>query len=132
MAVQVVPVRQGEVGALAAATPWPVVVEAFLAAAVDAEHTRRAYRRHLHDALTAIGTPTVAGLTGADLAAWRGTVTASTLAPASQAQALAALRSFLAWAGSMGAHRLPGEVVRVALRTPRAIVRRPYHVLTDA
>ncbi len=112
--------------------PWSVVMEAYLAAAVDADHTRRAYRRHVHDALTRIGRPTVRDLTGADLAAWRGFVVASRLSPSSQAQALAAVRSFLAWAGSMGAHHLPGDTVRVALRTPRATVQKPYQVLTDA
>jgi len=31
----------------------------------------------------------------------------------------------------MGAHRIPGEVVTAALRTPRSTVRRPYQVLSD-
>lgn len=127
-----VPTARAIIQPLAHETLWPVVVEAFLAAAVDADHTRRAYRRHLHDALTRIGRPTVRDLTGADLAAWRGFVVASRLSPSSQAQALAAVRSFLAWAGSMGAHHLPGDTVRVALRTPRATVQKPYQVLTDA
>src|SRR5947209_19374451 len=83
MSLSIVPNRPNlspRVPDLAHATPWPVVVAAYLAAAVDATHTRRAYRRHLHDALTAIGKPTVADLTGADLAAWRGVVIASALA----------------------------------------------------
>lgn len=33
---------------LAHVTPWPVVVDACLAAAVDSDHTHRAYHRHLY------------------------------------------------------------------------------------
>jgi len=51
--------------------------------------------------------------------------------PASHGQALAALRAFLTWSRSMGAHQLPAEVVATALRTPRSTVRRPYSVLAD-
>src|SRR5437016_5015675 len=88
---------------LTPATPWQAVVAAYLDAAVDSANTRRAYARHLRDAFTALGVvATVDGLTGADLAAYRARVTASDLSPASQAQALAALRSFLAWAGTLG------------------------------
>jgi integrase/recombinase XerD len=117
---------------LAAMTPWPVIVEAYLAAAVDSAHTRRAYRRHLGAAFEQQGVATVAELTGAHLAAYRAHITASPLAPASISQALAALRSFLAWAGTMGAHRLPAESIKVALRTPSSQVQRPYQVLADA
>src|SRR3954469_8044917 len=114
-------------------TPWPVVVDAYLAAAVDSAHTRRAYRRHLEHAFGCLGVGSVAELTGAHLAAYRAQLTtASTLASASTSQALAALRSFLGWAGSMGAHRLPAEAIKVALRTPSSQVQRPYQVLADA
>ena len=116
---------------LTSATPWPVVVDAYLVAACDSRHTRRAYSRHLEAAFHHLGRETVAQVTGADLAAYRAAVTASPLSPASQSQALAALRSFLAWAGSMGAHRLPAEVVRTALRTPRSTVQKPYSVLSE-
>ena len=116
---------------LTPATPWQAVVAAYLAAALDSSHTRRAYGRHLRDAFTALNLQTVAELTGADLARYRAHVTSSVTAPASQAQALAALRAFLTWARSMGAHPLPADVVRTALRTPRTEVRRPYTTLTE-
>lgn len=84
---------------LTLATPWPVVVDAYLDAACDSRHTRRAYSRHLDTAFHHLGRETVAEVTGADLAAYRAVVTASPLSPASQSQALAALRSFLTWTG---------------------------------
>lgn len=117
--------------ALAGGTPWPAVVDAYLAAAIDSDHTRRAYRRHLTNAFTAIGAATVADISGAQLAGYRASVTSSALAPASQGQALAALRAFLRWSGSMGAHTLPADVIATALRTPKAAVQRPYQVLTE-
>ena len=117
---------------LTPATPWQAVVAAYLDAACDSRNTRRAYARHLRDAFTALAVATVDALTGADLAAYRARVTASDLSPASQGQALAALRSFLSWAGTLGAHRLSTEVVRKALRTPKAAVLRPYRTLGEA
>ncbi len=118
--------------AIAAGLPWRAVLDAYLDAALDSAHTRRNYGRHIATALGIIGVPTLDALTGADLAAYRARVVASALAPGSQGQALAAVRAFLAWAGSMGAHLLPPEVVRLALRTPRATVLTPYAVVTDA
>jgi len=116
---------------LAHVTPWPVAVDAYLAAAVDSDHTRRAYRRHLYTAFTTLGATTVADVNGAALAEYRARLTNSPLSPASHGQTLAALRAFLAWSRSMGAHQLPAEVVTTALRTPRSTVRRPYSVLAD-
>jgi len=118
-------------------TDWRVVVEAFLSAHVTSPHTRRAYRRHLAVAFAVMGAEAVADLTGPDLAAYRAAVLAAgetrdpPLAPASQAQALAALRSFLRWSRAMGAHHLSSDVVVEALSTPRAVVRRPYVTLSD-
>jgi len=74
----------------------------------------------------------VAELTGADLGRYRAAVRASAAhAPGSQALALAALRSFLRWAGTMGAHSLPESMVRAQLKTPTGRVQRPYVVLTE-
>ena len=75
--------------------------------------------------------PAVADLNGAQLAAYRAHLTNNSLAPASQAQALAALRAFLHWSGTMGAHRLSGDVIRAALKTPRGSTRKPYQVLSE-
>lgn len=116
---------------LTLSTDWRSVVDAYLDAATDSAESRRAYRRALYRAFAHCGVQTVAGLTGAILAGYRTSITGSTLSPASQSQALAALRSFLVWAGAMGAHRLAGDVIRTALRTPRATIRTPYQVLSE-
>jgi integrase/recombinase XerC len=116
---------------LALTTPWPIVVAAYLDATIDSPHTRRAYQRHLHAAFTWLDVPAVADLNGAQLAAYRAHLTNNSLAPASQAQALAALRAFLHWSGTMGAHRLSGDVIRAALKTPRGSTRKPYQVLSE-
>jgi site-specific recombinase XerD len=98
---------------------------------VDSAHTRRAYRRWLKQAGQAIGVDAVSDLSGHQLADYRAYVTSSALAPASQSQAIAALRSFLTWSRPMGAHGLPSDVVSAALRTPKAHVQRPYSVLAE-
>lgn len=117
---------------LAASTPWEAVLEAYLDGATDSPSTRRAYGRAVRDALTALEVTTLAELTGAELAPYRAAVTASTShAPASQALALAGLRSFLKWAGIMGAHGMSADVVTLALRTPTSRVRKPYNVLAE-
>jgi site-specific recombinase XerD len=118
--------------ALTSTTPWETVVEAYLDAAIDSPHTRRAYERHLRNAFTVFGVATLNELTGADLARYRAAVVSSNLAPGSQAQALAALRSFLAWSRTLGAHRLSTDVIRTALKTPKAVVRRPYRTLGES
>jgi site-specific recombinase XerD len=111
---------------------WQTVVNAFLDAESDSPHTRRAYARHLQVALAAAGVTTLDQLTALHLAEHRARVIAGGLAPASQAQALAALRAFLRWTGVHGAHRLSRDVLDVALRMPRATVRRPYIVLGES
>lgn len=115
---------------LALHTPAAAVLEAFLATR-DSPHTRRAYRRAVEQALATMGMETLADVSGAALAAYRAERTGSGLAPGSVALELAALRSFFGWARAMGAHDIPGEVVRTALRTPPATVQRPYQVLNE-
>ena len=120
------------VPALTTTTSWEAVVEAYLDAAIDSRHTRRAYERHLRNAFAVLGVATVSEPSGADLARYRAAVVSSTLAPGSHAQALASLRSFLAWSRTLGAHRLPSDVVRTALKTPKAVIRRPYRTLGES
>jgi len=119
------------VAALTIIANWRFVVDSYLDAAVDSPHTRRAYRRHLQAAFAWLGVTAVADLSGAQLAAYRAHLAGGGLARASQSQALAALRSFLHWSGTMGAHRLPAELVKAALRTPRSTVQKPYQVLSE-
>jgi site-specific recombinase XerD len=126
------PVPALPAAALTTTTPWETVVEAYLDAAIDSPHTRRAYERHLRDAFAVFGVATLHELAGTDLARYRAAVVSSDRAPGSQAQALAALRSCLTWSRTLGAHRLSGDVVRTALKTPKAVVRRPYRTLGES
>jgi site-specific recombinase XerD len=106
--------------------------EAYLDAAIDSPHTRRAYERHLSNAFAGLGVASVSEVSGAELARYRAAVVSSDLAPDSQAHALAALRSFLSWSRTLGAHRLSSDVIRTALKTPKAVVRRPYRTLGES
>jgi hypothetical protein len=54
--------------ALTTTTPWATVVEAYLNAAIESLHTRRAYDRHLRNAFAVLAVATVSELSGADLA----------------------------------------------------------------
>ena len=111
--------------------PWEAVVNWYLKSAISNEGTRRAYRRHLKNAGLLFGLASVDELTGEDLTDFKATVVASGLAPASQAQAISALRSFLAWTGGLGAHRLPPQMIATALKTPKATVQVRCTVLNE-
>jgi len=119
------------------AVPWDVATGRFLDSAVDSDNTRRAYRRWLAHAGGVLAAPPLAALDSAALAEYRRVVTSDDegLGPASRSQAVAALRSFVRWArGLDGGRHLPNvtiETMEVALRMPRAEVRRPYAVLAD-
>jgi hypothetical protein len=117
------PVPALPASALTTSTPWAGVVEAYLDAALDSSHTRRAYERHLRNAFADLGVVTVTELTGVDLARYRAAVVSSDRAPGSQAQALAALRSFLAWSRTIGFGTTDRIRGRLALH-PRASVLR--------
>ena len=131
METQALTLKNSALPARPTGTPWGEVVAAYLASAIDSEHTRRAYRRHLEDALEALEADHLDQITGADLAAYRAELVADGRGAATHSQALAALRAFLRWAGTFGAHGITYEVVREALRTPRTHVERPYQVLSE-
>ncbi len=110
-------------------TPAPDVAAAYLGTLVTAT-TRRAYTRHIDTALAVLDCSTLSAITPAALATYREQVRASGLAPATQRQALAAVRSFLAWAKAEGAHALLHEDVMAALPLPPNPARPPITVLT--
>jgi integrase/recombinase XerC len=109
------------------------VIAAFLRGGIDSTDTRRAYRRHLHDAVALLEVDDVRELTGERLAGYRAQLLADGRGPATHAQALAAVRAFLRWVGGTFHLRLfDSEVLRATLRAPRVSVVRPYLVLTEA
>ncbi|WP_243325162.1 tyrosine-type recombinase/integrase [Geothrix sp. SG200] len=115
------------------ATPVQMVIASFISGGLDSEDTRRAYRRHLHDAVAILGVEDVRDLTGARLAGYRARLLADGRGPATHAQALAAVRAFLRWVGGVfHLRQFDGEVLRATLRAPRVSVIKPYLVLTEA
>jgi site-specific recombinase XerD len=116
--------------------PWVDATTRFLRT-LDSDNTRRAYGRWLTHAGVVLGEPPLASLDSAMLGDYRAAVMSDDegLGPASQSQAVAALRSFVRWVrGLDGGRHLPLvtlETMEVALKMPRAEVRRPYSVLSD-
>jgi site-specific recombinase XerD len=116
--------------------PWDSATKHYLDT-LDSDNTRRAYTRWLRHVGVVLGEPPLASLDSAMLGDYRATVTSDDegLGPASRSQAIAALRSFVRWVrGLDGGRHLPLvtiETMEIALRMPRAEVRRPYSVLSD-
>jgi site-specific recombinase XerD len=105
-------------------------LEAFLATAVDSEHTRRAYRRHILEAFRVMGGLEVGTLRPEGLIHYREVLLADGRGAATHAQALSAVRSFLAWCSDMGGLRFPLRVAERLLRVPKVDVKRPYQTCT--
>jgi site-specific recombinase XerD len=112
-------------------TPWPEVLESFLNAACDSPETRRSYRRAVTACMTRLGVETLSEVSGAALAAFRAELLESEGSPSTHALYLVAVRSFLGWARRFGACALSPDVIAGALRGPRAVVLRPYSILSD-
>lgn len=107
-------------------------LEAYLSTAVDSVHTRRAYRRHIKHAFQTMTLTGVALLTPEHLVHYREVLMADGRGAASHAQALSALRSFLAWVADMNGLRFPLRMAERLLRVPKADVVRPYVTCTRA
>jgi site-specific recombinase XerD len=108
------------------ATPWRVILSAYVNAALDSPHTKAAYRRDITVSLEGMAITSLDELTGAILAQYRADLMAGRLAPPSVARRLYALRGFLKWSGIFGAHQLDDRVINAALKVPRFTVQRPY------
>lgn len=105
-------------------------LEAFLSTAVDSEHTRRAYRRHITDAFDFMEIKSLAEVSADTLIRYRELLMADGRGPATHAQALSGLRSFLGWCSDLGGLAFPLRVAERLLRVPRADVVRPYQTCT--
>jgi excisionase family DNA binding protein len=110
--------------------PWPQTLETFLNTALDSAASVRAYQRQCTLACRSMGILSLAELNGEMLGRYRAEVMGKAkLGPASKAQALDTLRSFLKWAGMHGAHRLDDRVINYCLRSPKSTVLRPHKPL---
>lgn len=105
-------------------------LEAFLSTAVDSEHTRRAYRRHITDAFDFMEIRSLTEVSADTLIRYRELLMADGRGPATHAQALSGFRSFLGWCSDMGGLAFPLRVAERLLRVPRAEVVRPYQTCT--
>jgi site-specific recombinase XerD len=110
--------------------PWQRVLETYLNT-LDSDETLRKYRQHLEACFQTLRKPTIAMVTGEELAQYRAALLKDGRGPASHAQALSAVRSFMRWAGIFGAHMLPLEMIRELLKLSGAKVEKPYEVLTN-
>jgi len=105
-------------------------LEAFLASAVDSKHTRRAYRRHILDAFQGMGGVRLAELHPNHLVNYRQKLMDDGRGPATHAQALSGLRSYLTWCADLGGLPFPLRMAERILRVPSATVVRPYVTCT--
>jgi site-specific recombinase XerD len=107
------------------------VLVAYLAT-LESPHSRRAYARHLEAFRAFCRLSSWRELSPAHLVAYRATLVDDGRSAASHNQALAAVRSFLAWAGLVAvAHGLGGDLVRATLKSRRSRVEKPYAVLVE-
>jgi site-specific recombinase XerD len=119
-----------DLGAQAFANDLERLVEAFLLSAVGNPNTARAYRANILRALRMTRAERLDQLSVGDLVAFRAAVRGADLAPASQALALFALRSFLTWAAAVVGLPFPLKSARVVLRADKVVTLRPPAILT--
>jgi len=122
---------------------WADVVALYLtnASRSGSENTRRAYRRHLEAFAAAplevggAALPPIHHLgdvTAVHLMGWRAYIMGRDgLSAGSRAQAIAALRGFMRYAGTQGWHSIPSDRWRENLTMPPADAERPFSVLSD-
>jgi len=114
---------------------WRPILDAYLQT-LDSPRTQHVYRsavEHAFQTLCDLDTITAVTLTNYR-DAWMKRLDdahAQPLAPSSVAQHLAALRAFLKFARLTDQFHLSYEVIKFTLKSPRALVIRPYQILTD-
>lgn len=100
--------------------------------ALDSQHSRRAYRRHVREAFTIMETESVAAVTPDALVRYREVLLQDGRGQATHAQALSGLRSFLNWCSDMGGLGFPARTMERLLRVPGVVVERPYVTASQA
>jgi site-specific recombinase XerD len=117
---------------------WQIALEPFLNT-VSSPRTQQAYQRAVTEAMEAMGVELLAELTPPMLAEYRAGLVArldadrgDRLSPSTVSLKLGALRSFLHFCRVTGVTPLSKDVIAFVLKSPRAEVRKPYEVLTEA
>jgi len=112
------------------ATPLDRLLAAYLRTLASRPHTQRAYGRALREAFLALAARAPEDLAPWRLEAWREELLQDGRSPATHAQVISALRSFLDWLAAQLDRDLPRAVLR-ALKVPRRKVLQPYEVLSE-
>lgn len=117
------------------AIDWHIVLAAFLKT-LDSPATKREYRRDVETAMLVFSN--LHSLSAVTLTQYRDDCmtrlvddATNQLSPASVVRHLAALRSFLRFARLTGQLHLTDEVIRFTLKSPKALVIKPYQVLSE-
>jgi hypothetical protein len=98
-------------GPAESSTPLDRALAAYLWTQASRTHTQRAYVRHLRETLRALPASTPADLAPWRLQAWREEFLQDGRSPATHAQAISALRSFLDWLADQLGQDLPRAVL---------------------
>jgi len=101
----------------------------YLDSGIDSPHTRRAYKRHIKEAMQWLGCPCFAAISPKRLAEWRTALMGDGRGVATHKQALAGVRAFLSWAAAFGGLTLNQAALDMALRLPKGETKRPYVIL---
>lgn len=114
---------------------WRIVLDAFLNT-LDSPATKREYRRDVETSMAILGE--LHSLNAVELTRYRDQCmsrlddhAADHLSPGSVMRHLAAVKSFLRFARLTGQLRLSDEIIRFTLKSPKAVVLKPYQVLSE-
>jgi integrase/recombinase XerD len=128
----------GSSGTVSSLVNWQTALETFLNT-LSSPRTQKAYERAVTEAMRAMGMQCVADLTPPMLAAYRAGLVArldidreDRLSPSTVSLKLGAVRSFLHFCRLTSVTPLGKDLTAFVLKSPRAEVRRPYEVLSEA
>lgn len=107
------------------------VIDAFLGSQIPKKTTARGYLRHLKSAFGLMAVEKLSELEPVQLMNWRMVLMGDGRGTATHAQAIIAVRSFMAWAAAMNGHDLRMDQVNYLLKVPKVSVITPHETLTD-
>jgi len=106
------------------------VIEAFLTSQIPNKKTARGYRRHLNAAFDSMAVEKLGDLQPIHLMNYRSELMADLRGVATHAQALIAVRSFLAWGAALRGHDLSMDQANYLLKVPKVHVITPHEILS--